>query len=100
MNILEKLKSLNAVQIKYAEKHAAGFDQPYFDISPDWLKQAYNSKKLKMYISRELDYMCWTIDNEYGQPIIFYPYDYIIHDGNGKIYGLEREIVDILQGKL
>jgi hypothetical protein len=100
MNILETLKSINAVQIKHSEKHAGGFERPFFDIAPDWLRQAFDSKKLKMYISHELDYMCWTIDNEYGQPIIFYPNDYIVHDGNGKIYGLESEIVDILNGNL
>ncbi len=99
MDLRATLKSINAVQIKFAEKHAGGFDRPYFGIAPDWLKQAYASKKLKMYISAEIDYMCWSIDNEYGQPIVFYPYDWIVTDGNGKIFGLEEEVVRILNGE-
>lgn len=101
MNILEQLKSLNAVKILYSEKCAGGkYDGAFFDITPDWLKAAYESKKLKMNHTPQLDYATWTIDNEYGEPIVFYPHDYIVHDGNGKIYGLESEIVDILNGNV
>jgi hypothetical protein len=105
MNILEQLNSINAVKIAYSEADSSprGYDGAFFGPAmeryqeqPEWLKEALETKKLKLY--RGLDYACWSIDNEYGQPITFYPYDYIVHDGNGKIYGLEKEIVDILMG--
>ena len=101
MDISETLKSINAVQILYSEKVKGGlFSGSFFDIIPDWLKHSLDSKKLKPYINRQLDYMCWNIENEYGDKIIFYPYDWIIHDDKGKIYGLKNEIVSILNGKL
>lgn len=100
MSLIDKLKSINAVKILHAEKAENGFEGPMFDIRPDWLRQAIASKKIKLYTSRCLDYAAFSIENEYGESIVFYPGDWIIHDTNGKIYGVEAEVIRILNGEL